>query len=73
MNNSCIMMKNIILGDIPIGHHCLNSLKSTKRAGFLNKHFKQRSQVKKLLTETRRVKIDALMKLQKSMAGLLER
>ena len=63
----------ITKGDIPLSSESLTNLKNSRKAHFLNKNFKQRSMVKKLLTKDRRAKIAILMNIHKFLPSLLQR
>ena len=60
-------------GQIPLEPSVIERLSSSKKAGHLTKNFKQKSAVKKLLSEPRQERVASLNKIHKFLPQLLER
>ena len=60
-------------GDIPIHSKVIEDLEKSRKAGFLHKNFKNKTVVKKLLSQKREEKLAILKKIQNFLPGLIER
>jgi len=59
-------------GDIPIHSKVIEDLEKSRKAGFLHKNFKNKTVVKKLLSQKREEKLAILKKIQNFLPGLIE-